>query len=417
MQKKLGDLNARTPRHRILIYSFVFQLIFIVGLFLILPIGDSRILLAKNDTIDRSESNHDFLAGSSSSNNLLLVYSEALFNKPAHRGFSRRIDDGSDLQNVQQKFEKVGAVMRTNSKWMVLVKKPKQYRSSIQAGFQNKVLETSESEDNVLIVKPENTNNTSSAIENSNSSAKGEKRKSKLQMRLDFKSSLTKSKDMKKSTLDQKINNETLTTAPAIKTDHVTETSDLDSNIELNPAISDNDIDKEGDLEKRDKLRESSPIVSLEYWIPADPTLEIKGSKKVIPLTDLNNAVKPILTLTSPTKTTTSTISTTLSPTSPNPTTTPVTPILDLDHAAGPELSFGYESTDIFQERQDNNDCYVQTCDQTITGRQLAYNRALDIVQNEEYLEVADTDIIRRQFTVKERAGFESEILRRYFKG
>ncbi len=38
----------------------------------------------------------------------------------------------------------------------------------------------------------------------------------------------------------------------------------------------------------------------------------------------------------------------------------------------------------------------LQTCDQTITGRNLGYNRALEIIQNEEYLSAADLDIIRR---------------------
>ena len=39
--------------------------------------------------------------------------------------------------------------------------------------------------------------------------------------------------------------------------------------------------------------------------------------------------------------------------------------------------------------------CFKRSCDQTITGRGLTYNRALEIVQNEEYLEAADTDILR----------------------
>ncbi len=49
------------------------------------------------------------------------------------------------------------------------------------------------------------------------------------------------------------------------------------------------------------------------------------------------------------------------------------------------------------KERQDNPNCYVQTCDQTISGRQIGYTRALDIVQGEEYLQAADTTIIRRR--------------------
>ncbi len=41
--------------------------------------------------------------------------------------------------------------------------------------------------------------------------------------------------------------------------------------------------------------------------------------------------------------------------------------------------------------------CHIRSCDQTITGRRLSYARALEIVQGEEYLTVADTDIIRRR--------------------
>ncbi len=60
---------------------------------------------------------------------------------------------------------------------------------------------------------------------------------------------------------------------------------------------------------------------------------------------------------------------------------------------------------DFIEERQtDNANCYVQTCDQRITGRMLSYNRALEIVQDEEYLTAADLDIIRRQSNLKARS-------------
>jgi hypothetical protein len=36
-----------------------------------------------------------------------------------------------------------------------------------------------------------------------------------------------------------------------------------------------------------------------------------------------------------------------------------------------------------------------QTCDQLITGRNLEYNRALEIIQNEEYLDGSDFDEIK----------------------
>ena len=36
-----------------------------------------------------------------------------------------------------------------------------------------------------------------------------------------------------------------------------------------------------------------------------------------------------------------------------------------------------------------------RTCDQQITGRNLEYNRALEIIQNEEYLDDSDFDEIK----------------------
>ena len=41
-------------------------------------------------------------------------------------------------------------------------------------------------------------------------------------------------------------------------------------------------------------------------------------------------------------------------------------------------------------------ECFVRRCDQTITGRDLRYNRALEIIQDEEYLSAADFDEIKR---------------------
>ena len=75
-------------------------------------------------------------------------------------------------------------------------------------------------------------------------------------------------------------------------------------------------------------------------------------------------------------------------------------------------LNYVIQNSNYAQERQDNANCYVQTCDQQITGRMLSYRRSLDIIQNEEYLQVADLDIIRRKFTVKEKS--EKEVLKRY---
>ena len=47
------------------------------------------------------------------------------------------------------------------------------------------------------------------------------------------------------------------------------------------------------------------------------------------------------------------------------------------------------------QRRQDT--CFVRTCNQVISGRNLRYGRVLEIVQNEEYLDAADLDQIRRR--------------------
>ncbi len=41
--------------------------------------------------------------------------------------------------------------------------------------------------------------------------------------------------------------------------------------------------------------------------------------------------------------------------------------------------------------------CHIRRCDQTITGRNLPYSRALEIVQDEEYLNEADFDVIKRK--------------------
>ena len=40
-------------------------------------------------------------------------------------------------------------------------------------------------------------------------------------------------------------------------------------------------------------------------------------------------------------------------------------------------------------------------CDQTITGRNFMYSRALDIIQNEEYLDISDFDEIRYKRKLK----------------
>ena len=49
------------------------------------------------------------------------------------------------------------------------------------------------------------------------------------------------------------------------------------------------------------------------------------------------------------------------------------------------------------QPQQPLPTCLLRTCDQYITGRDLTYERALEIVQNEEYLVAVDADLIRRR--------------------
>ena len=151
-------------------------------------------------------------------------------------------------------------------------------------------------------------------------------------------------------------------------------------------------------------VTEPGPIINLEYLIPLNPgpTLEIKGPEKTtISLEDLKTTVQPILTPTSLEPTTTTT------PASNTSTATTAATAETSSELEQDELSFTEDNPAgslskeyLIQDRQDSN-CYVQTCDQTITGRQLSYQRSLDIVQGEEYLEAADTDIIRRQFIVR----------------
>ena len=47
--------------------------------------------------------------------------------------------------------------------------------------------------------------------------------------------------------------------------------------------------------------------------------------------------------------------------------------------------------------------CFTRTCDQLISGRNLQYNRVLEIVQNEEYLSAADIGQIRKTGRVESR--------------
>merc|ERR1712223_2128815 len=69
------------------------------------------------------------------------------------------------------------------------------------------------------------------------------------------------------------------------------------------------------------------------------------------------------------------------------------------------------DAVDIAQDRQDNlgGTCIARSsCNQMVVGRELRYGRALAIIQSEEYLNVIDTDLLRRNDRVR-RAKTESK--------
>ena len=51
----------------------------------------------------------------------------------------------------------------------------------------------------------------------------------------------------------------------------------------------------------------------------------------------------------------------------------------------------------------DNPSCYVQTCNQFIMGRNLRYKEALQIIQDEEYLDAVQFDMILNRKKRKKR--------------
>lgn len=59
--------------------------------------------------------------------------------------------------------------------------------------------------------------------------------------------------------------------------------------------------------------------------------------------------------------------------------------------------SYGYKRPSYEEVNQQEPTCLLRTCDQYITGRDLTYERALEIVQNEEYLVAVDADLIHRR--------------------
>ena len=60
-------------------------------------------------------------------------------------------------------------------------------------------------------------------------------------------------------------------------------------------------------------------------------------------------------------------------------------------------INNNYEPKPTYASAQPKPTCLLRTCDQYVTGRDLTYERALEIVQNEEYLVAVDADLIRRR--------------------
>ena len=68
--------------------------------------------------------------------------------------------------------------------------------------------------------------------------------------------------------------------------------------------------------------------------------------------------------------------------------------ILTPDFAIIPDLPSVFEEFPVSEPSP--RQCLIRTCTQIVSGRNLAYGRALQIIQSEEYLEAADLDAIRR---------------------
>ena len=78
-----------------------------------------------------------------------------------------------------------------------------------------------------------------------------------------------------------------------------------------------------------------------------------------------------------------------------DPFTGPIQP--RLDEAATNSIN-NYQSKPAYgAPEQAEPTCLIRTCDQYVTGRDLTYSRALEIVQNEEYLVAVDANLIRRR--------------------
>ena len=70
-----------------------------------------------------------------------------------------------------------------------------------------------------------------------------------------------------------------------------------------------------------------------------------------------------------------------------------------------PRQDYDYDANYYDEDYPNNNDqCIVNQCSQSVTGRRLSYARALEIIQDEEYLDETDFDIIRKHHRQKRPA-------------
>lgn len=67
------------------------------------------------------------------------------------------------------------------------------------------------------------------------------------------------------------------------------------------------------------------------------------------------------------------------------------------ENAASTNFFNSYQSKPAYGAPEEKPTCLIRTCDQYVTGRDLTYTRALEIVQNEEYLVAVDANLIRRR--------------------
>ena len=86
-----------------------------------------------------------------------------------------------------------------------------------------------------------------------------------------------------------------------------------------------------------------------------------------------------------------------------DPFTGPLEARADENAATSTNIFNNYQSKPAYGAPEEKPTCLIRTCDQYVTGRDLTYTRALEIVQNEEYLVAVDANLIRRRQDYGER--------------